>query len=353
MMEWTQRGSGPEAPCIPPPGGTPLNTDRHPHPPPGIRLREYRPKDDTSAHVEIHNLIFSPERTTVAQERHWDSIYPQDNPRLRLTAVTGDDRVVAVGDCLRPFWMIAPGVYWLGIMVHPQWQRRGIGQTMLAALEPFAREQGATILRTNCREDFAASVRFLERAWFSNIGMRYESVIDVQTFDETPLLPALEGVLQAGYKLTTLAEERPITPDADRRLYDLIFTTAAEVPFPGGAVHHETFDNWRRFNLEGPTSDPEAAFIAKWGDEYVATTMLEPPAKPDEPAITHMTGVLREHRRRGLATALKLMSFRYLRERGFREVRTHNDTANPPILNLNEKMGYRRLPGWLVWDKNL
>ena len=89
------------------------------------------------------------------------------------------------------------------------------------------------------------------------------------------------------------------------------------------------------------------------GDDYAATTMLELPPNPDEPAITHMTGVLRAHRRRGLATALKLMSFRYLRDRGFREVRTHNDTANPPILALNAKLGYRRLPGWLVWEKPL
>ena len=29
----------------------------------------------------------------------------------------------------------------------------------------------------------------------------------------------------------------------------------------------------------------------------------------------------------------------------------HNDTANPPILRLNEKLGYRRLPGWLIWEK--
>jgi hypothetical protein len=31
--------------------------------------------------------------------------------------------------------------------------------------------------------------------------------------------------------------------------------------------------------------------------------------------------------------------------------RTHNDTANPAILRLNEKLGYRRLPGWLAWEK--
>jgi hypothetical protein len=33
--------------------------------------------------------------------------------------------------------------------------------------------------------------------------------------------------------------------------------------------------------------------------------------------------------------------------------RAHNDTANPPILALNEKMGYRRLPGCLAWEKVL
>jgi mycothiol synthase len=321
--------------------------------PDGIRLREYRPEDDTPSYVEINNRIYSPERTTVEQELHWERIYPQENPRQRYTAANEAGQAVGFGVCLRPFWMIAPGVFWLGIDVHPEWRRRGIGQAMLAALEPFARRQGGAILRTNCREDFAASIRFLERAGFRNIGIRYESVIDVQTFDETPFLPILEDALQAGYRLTTLAEERPNAADADRRLYDVVCITAAEVPFPGGDVHHETFENWCKGNLESPTADPAAMFIAKRGDEYVAATTLELPAHPDEPAITSMTGVLREHRRRGLATALKLMSFRYLRERGFRQVRTHNDTANPPILNLNQKMGYRRLPGWLVWDKGL
>jgi GNAT superfamily N-acetyltransferase len=318
-----------------------------------FRLREYSPELDTAAYVEIHNLIYSPERTTVQQELYWESIYPQENPRLRRTAVTGDGRVVGVGACLQPFWMIAPGVFWLGIMVHPSWQRRGIGQTTLAALEPFAREHGATILRTDCREDFPETARFLKGAGFANIGIRYESMMDLQLFDETPFLPMLEEARKAGYAFTTLAEELPVTPDAARRLYDLIFATAAEVPFPGGAVYRETFDNWRKSNLEAPHSDPAGMFIAKRGSEYVAMTAVELPPSPSEPAITHMTAVLPEHRRRGLATSLKVLSFRYLRDRGYREARTHNDTANPPILNLNRKLGYRSMPGWLTWDKRI
>ena len=71
----------------------------------------------------------------------------------------------------------------------------------------------------------------------------------------------------------------------------------------------------------------------------------------DIPAITGTTGVLPEHRGRGVAMALKLLSFRYAAKRRYREVRAHNDTANPPILRMNEKLGYHRLPGWLQWEK--
>ena len=58
------------------------------------------------------------------------------------------------------------------------------------------------------------------------------------------------------------------------------------------------------------------------------------------------------HRGRGVATLVKLASLRYLKDQGFTEARTHNDTANPAILALNEKLGYRRRPGWLAWEKS-
>jgi hypothetical protein len=51
--------------------------------------------------------------------------------------------------------------------------------------------------------------------------------------------------------------------------------------------------------------------------------------------------------------ALKLASFPYFNAHGYSEARAHNDTANPPILALNENLGYRRLPGCLAWEKEL
>ena len=83
----------------------------------------------------------------------------------------------------------------------------------------------------------------------------------------------------------------------------------------------------------------------------VALTTLE--LLPNGLGITGTTGVLAAHRDRGVATLVKLASLRYLKAHGYTEARTHNDTANPSILALNEKLGYRRLPGWLAWEKTL
>jgi len=317
---------------------------------PGWRLRDFR-WDDIPALVEIALLIYPDEPTTVAQYEHWERTYPKDNPRLRYVVETDAGQVVASGACLRPFWLDTVGVYWLDGEVHPQWRRRGIGAALQAALEPFGRAQGATRLWTSCREDFAHTVRFLERGGYIRFGVRFESKLDLTTFDETPFVGACDRARAADYELTTLAAERAGQPDADRQLYDLYCAILRDVPLPGGARFEQTYENFRSFHLESPDADPAGIFIAKRAGQYVGMTSVE--LLKNGPAITSTTGVRREHRGQGLAMALKLTSFRFLRERGYSEARSHNDTANPPILRLNEKLGYQRLPGWLQREKLL
>ena len=134
-----------------------------------------------------------------------------------------------------------------------------------------------------------------------------------------------------------------------QRLFDLHDQVMIDVPFPGGAYPKTTYEQWRAWAIDSPTSDHDGMFVAKQGDDWVGLTFVEMP--PGGSPFTGSTGVLRAHRGRGLAMALKLRSFRFLREHGYHQVRAHNDTANPPILELNRKLGYRRLPGWITWEK--
>jgi ribosomal protein S18 acetylase RimI-like enzyme len=58
-----------------------------------------------------------------------------------------------------------------------------------------------------------------------------------------------------------------------------------------------------------------------------------------------------DHRRKGLATALKLEVESEARERHIGLVYTHTDAANSATLRLNESLGYREVRRGPIWDE--
>jgi hypothetical protein len=64
-----------------------------------------------------------------------------------------------------------------------------------------------------------------------------------------------------------------------------------------------------------------------------------------------ITGVIRSHRRRRIATALKLCSIRYAQENGFTTIYTDNEENNP-MFQLNLELGFKPLPAWTFYEKN-
>lgn len=313
-------------------------------------LRDFE-SADVAPLTDILNAIYPDEPSTLEQNMYWERSYPADNPRFRRVAALDTGQVVGYGECQRPFWSNIADSYALFVAVAPEWQGRGLGQALLAAAAPFASAQGAVRVRGNSKEDDAHTTRFLHAAGFNQIGIRFESALDMQTFDEAPFLAAEAAAREAGYAIITLTQARQRDPEADQHLYEVFAATVVDVPFPGEERMQPTFENFRINTLESPNANPEAIFIA-WRDGRMAgLSSLE--LLPNAIAITSMTGVLGADRGHGVATALKLASFRFLKAHGYHQARTHNDTANPPILALNDKLGYRRLPGWLVWEKPL
>jgi mycothiol synthase len=312
-------------------------------------VREYQAAD-IPAWVEAYNAEYPDEPTTIEQEEYWERSYPQENPRLRMAVEDGSGQFTGMASCEKPFWAAAPGVYVCYALVRRDCRRQGIGRAVLARLERFARNQRAEKLWADCRESQAHSVAFLQANGFRQFGYRFEQALDLEQFDRSRFPGAQERIRQQGYRLTNLAEFQKVRPDADRLLYEVFRETAFDVPLPGGAHVSIDFDQWRK-ELDSPTTDPAFIFLALYGDEVVGETALE--LLKDGPAITSSTGVRRDHRGRGVALALKLASLEALRQLGYKEARTHNDTENPAILHLNEKIGYRRLPGWTEWEKLL
>lgn len=67
---------------------------------------------------------------------------------------------------------------------------------------------------------------------------------------------------------------------------------------------------------------------------------------------TGLTGIVRSHCRRGLATLLKTHAIRYAKEQGIQSIRTGNEENNP-MYTLNRKLGFQDLTANLAFEKEL
>jgi hypothetical protein len=76
----------------------------------GFRLRELC-TEDLIGLADVLNATYPDEPTTLAEQEHWERVYPQDNPRLRFAAETEAGEFIGFGQCVKPFWRFAPGVY--------------------------------------------------------------------------------------------------------------------------------------------------------------------------------------------------------------------------------------------------
>jgi len=131
--------------------------------------------------------------------------------------------------------------------------------------------------------------------------------------------------------------------DADRyqKLYEMVIESEKDIPttVPWRVL---SFDEWRTYWFDNPVIREDWFWIAREGDTIVGTSVLDLPVIRGVP-WTAYTGTSRAVRGRGIARALKYESIGQAVEAGFPRVRTSNDADNPPILRINEEMGYRQI----------
>ncbi|MEQ1698696.1 MAG: GNAT family N-acetyltransferase [Ilumatobacteraceae bacterium] len=159
--------------------------------------------------------------------------------------------------------------------------------------------------------------------------------LDITTFDSAPFEDEVRAVHDGGIALVTLDELGADEANL-RRLYALNAECAADIP-ERGPFH--TWEDYRRLRIDVPSFDPAGLVVALDGEQWVGLA-----GSADHRGrgylFNEITGVVRSHRRRGIALALKLHGMDYVRRSGVRIVRTVHHPANTAIIALNRQLGY-------------
>jgi mycothiol synthase len=292
--------------------------------------------DDVPGIVGVLNAVLSAaEAITEESYRYEDGMIRPDEAVLRLVA-TEAGTIVAAGRVqnshLRPRDRFS-----LMLAVHPSSRGRGIGTQLEGRLRAFASGKGAIELTAVIREDDAVARRFLERRGFQEAYRRFEMELDVAAFDWRRFPDWRAGL--RGLRLTTLAE-LGVTEENLQKLLALSMELGGDVPHPEGAPQF-TLEDMRQFAAM-PGFRHDGLFVLLEGERLVGMSGVW--LRAGQPAYTYFTGITRDNRGRGLATLLKLATIEFVQGLGAGAMRTNNDTLNYPMVAVNEKLGYRRLP---------
>jgi RimJ/RimL family protein N-acetyltransferase len=159
--------------------------------------------------------------------------------------------------------------------------------------------------------------------------------LDVDRFDPDAFAGAVERCRRAGITFTTVAA----LGDGDanrRRLYDLNRACSADIP---GRGEFYPYPEYLAERVEVPSYDPETVVLALDGDRWVGMSAASE-HRDRGFFFNEMTGVVRSHRRQGIALALKVLVIERVRALGVPAIYTIHHAANTAPIALNRKLGY-------------
>lgn len=285
-----------------------------------------------------------------AEWRHLDAVRSPDVVFHREMLRRGET-LVAWGDVSHAYWLEARDIYEINLYVHPAHDAPDIRPALYAHMQEVLAPHQPRALITGTFEDHAAQVAFLTAQGFQVMLREVELALDVAAFDPAPFAAVPERVAAAGIRIVPVTEFQTIDPFWKHKLYSLhwVFMRETPAPYP---PRQALFESFERAALQSPHFDPAGWFVALDGMQPVGMCRgwldLATPGK----FTNAITGVLRQYRRRGIATALKLRLIAYARQVGAREIVT-GCAEGSPMADLNRALGFVLRPAWLHFEHTL
>jgi GNAT superfamily N-acetyltransferase len=287
--------------------------------------------------------------------RIWERMAPDDS-RIRIVVEDSSGRLAAMADAGSGGAVRHPdGALSGGVSVARADRSRGIGSVLLAVIIEEAVRQKAPRFLAGASAAHADAVEWAAKRGFREIGRRLESYIELDRFDPKRFHTRVEEVRRSGITFRTIAEMLDGRDDAAREsfiraLYDAEAPIWEDIPYPTPTPHWP-YDRFRQMYFESGQIIEDASIIAYDDGKIAALTMTGKRLSLD--GGTWLTGVGRDYRGRGIATAIKVEALSRAKAKGLRALVTTNDEPNKAMREINAKLGYQPLPARIQLEKPL
>lgn len=259
---------------------------------------------------------------------------------------------------VKPAWWFGPGMLSAFVGVHVGRWGHGIGSALWTQVEQIidaAPEWDVGGIEpkafTHIHEDSDMGKGFASRRGFTPTGsVLLASRLETSKARLDDLQDAEENLRRQGVRIMLITEAHLRDDAFLRRLYACVDATERTSP-ASQEVHFPAFDEWRRKLQEALISGRQILWAAQDGERPIGIASLE--VLDGERLENGFTGVLPSDRGRGVAKALKAETIRWARRHGYLWMVTSSEAGNQPMLRINERIGYERLPAVVEWSKRL
>lgn len=260
--------------------------------------------------------------------------------------------------------VVAAGVHWLrtdepgaahhfALAVHPDHQTGDVPRLMQAHLLARMEAEKPVAIASEPKEDETYRIHLLEGAGFS-LRMRFpRSMLDVTGVDCTAYDPLFARLAGEGIRFVTLTHVITEDPEWQHNIWRMFTAIDRDIPSPEpyAETPFEEYAAYYRGDDYRPDSWAIAIDTSRTGVErYVGMCVVNLMSTRPDGLFAGITGVISSHRRRGIATGLKVRSIAYAQANGFRRIYTDNEESNP-MYDLNRKLGFQPLPAWLYYRR--
>jgi mycothiol synthase len=313
-----------------------------------MQIREFTVHDyETIASIE--KAVNPDLADTPEQLRFYDETREKHLVSKRFVAEDASGKALGVGKFHHSADRFHPNKFFLDINVLPEHRRQGVGRGLLEHFLNKLEDYGVLTVRAVARADWAHSVRFLEKAGFSEEYRAWESRLDVQDFDASPYLHLESQLKLEGIELKSYADLLG-TPDLAHELWRLDMDASRDMPDPEPFTE-TSFERFETRGLNSPDFAPEAYLVAvKTGSDHKLEFLAESAlwwSEGEIDAWNGATGTRREWRGKKIALALKVKNILWAKKKGIAQIKTFNDDVNRPMLSINEKLGFVKQPAWV------
>lgn len=296
-------------------------------------------------------LLFDIFAMPADQWRHYDEIR---DPALifHRHVIEADDAVVAVGEYGHCPWAFHPRKFRMLLMVHPDHDDPAIRPLYYDLVMQAAADHDLVAVQAALREDKAADMQFFQQKGFTLALRLLRSVLDVTVFDAAAFDDVLQNVAGQGIVIKPLPELQATDPDWLPKLRELHWALVQDIPAmdPPRKKSEEEFVKER---LESPEFTADGLFVALDGGRYIGLSQIWLDTGDTTNLQGGLTGVRREYRRQGIATALKVHLIKFAQEEyGAQTINTYNEENNP-MFDLNVQLGFVARPAWVEYEKAL